>query len=363
MTSTLYERLLFPALRRADAEHVHHRTLALLQLVQARPLARRLLEYRYHVADPRLHTRAFGLEFANPVGLAAGFDKNAVAPDALAALGFGHIEVGTVTPRPQPGKPQPRIFRLPDDGALINRLGFPNEGMDAVACRLATRSARRYVLGVNVGPNAASVEGGAATADYLAAIEALAPFADYVTINVSSPNTAGLRALQADRALDDLLGAVFRAAAQQHLAGPLLLKIAPDLTDDQLDAVLAVALAHPIAGIVATNTTLARPPTLTARVKQESGGLSGVPLRDRSTHVIRTIYQRTEGRLPIVGVGGIFSATDAVEKLRAGATLLQLYTGMIYQGPAIVRAINLGLLAYMQENHISSTADLVGQSA
>jgi|GEM_PF-129913 dihydroorotate dehydrogenase len=362
MGTTLYRRFALPALKRLDAEAVHHHTLALLRAVQAQPLLLALLRRHYQVDDPRLRVTCFGREFANPLGLAAGFDKNGTAPTALAALGFGHIEVGTATPRPQPGRPRPRIFRLPEDAALINRLGFPSEGMTDVATRLRAYANRRYVLGVNVGPNVASVEAGAATADYLAALAHLAPHADYLTINVSSPNTQGLRALQAAPALEELLQAVFAMQARTLPATPVLLKIAPDLSDDQLDAVLQVALAHPVAGIIAANTTLARPASLVGAAKQEAGGLSGQPLRDRSTQVIRAIYQRSEGRLPIIGVGGIASAADAIEKLRAGASLLQLYTGMIYQGPAVVRSINRGLLAYMHANGVASVGDLVGQA-
>ncbi|HEY8744258.1 MAG TPA: quinone-dependent dihydroorotate dehydrogenase, partial [Chloroflexota bacterium] len=311
MATTLYRRFALPALQRLDAEDAHHHTLTLLRAVQAQPLALALLRRYYQVADSRLHVTCFGREFANPLGLAAGFDKNGVATTALAALGFGHIEVGTVTPLPQPGRLRPRIFRLPKDAALINRLGFPSEGMVAVAVRLGRSTSRRYVLGVNVGPNATSVEAGTASADYLAALADLAAQADYLTINVSSPNTQGLRALQSGPALEELLQVIF--ATRTLPATPVLLKIAPDLSNDQLDAILRIALAHPVAGIIATNTTLARPATLVGAAKLEVGGLSGQPLRDRSTQVIRTLYRRSAGRLPIIGVGGIASTADALE--------------------------------------------------
>lgn len=363
MLPTVYQRRVLPVLGRLDAEAVHHLTLHLLQGIQTLPAALALLERAYAVNDPRLCLRRFGQEFANPVGLAAGFDKNGVATAALAALGFGHIEVGTVTPRAQPGKPRPRIFRLPEDQALINRLGFPSDGVATVAQRLTAQTRRRYVLGVNIGPNAVSVEGGAATADYVAALKALAPCADYLTINVSSPNTEGLRALQAGQALDELLRAVFQARAAVRPTVPVLLKIAPDLSDGQLDDVVRVALAHPVAGIIATNTTLARPTTLAGTAKPEAGGLSGQPLRARSTQLIRAIYRRTDRRLPIIGVGGVASPADAIEKLRAGASLLQLYTGLIYQGPAIVRAINLGLLAHLRTSGKASVEALIGDGA
>lgn len=363
MVPTIYQWGVYPLLGRLDAEAVHHLTLLLLRGLQALPAAPALLERTYAVNDQRLRLRRFGLEFANPVGLAAGFDKHGVATAALAALGFGHIEVGTVTPRPQPGNPRPRIFRLPEDRALINRLGFPSEGMLTVAQRLTALTGRRFVLGINIGPNAASVEAGAATADYVAALTALAPCADYLTINVSSPNTQGLRVLQTGQALDELLHAVFQARAVACPAMPILLKIAPDLDGAQLEELLRVVLTHPIAGIVAVNTTLTRPDALVGTAKGEAGGLSGQPLRERSTQVIRAIYRRTDGRLPIIGVGGIASAADAVEKLRAGASLLQLYTGMIYQGPALAGTINLGVLAHLRASGKASVEDLIGAGA
>jgi dihydroorotate dehydrogenase len=363
MGPTVYQRRVFPLLGRLDAEAIHHLTLHVLHGLQGLPATSALLERTYAVDDPRLRLRRFGLEFANPVGLAAGFDKNGVATAALAALGFGHIEVGTVTPRPQPGKPRPRIFRLPEDRALINRLGFPSDGTATVAQRLARQTRHRYVLGVNIGPNAAGVEAGAATVDYVAALQSLAPYADYLTINVSSPNTQGLRALQTGQALDELLQVVFQARAVVRPTVPVLLKIAPDLGDGQLDDLLRVALAHPVAGIIAVNTTLTRPATLTGTARGEAGGLSGQPLRERSTQMIRAIYRRTDGSLPIIGVGGIASPADALDKLRAGASLLQLYTGMIFQGPAIVRSINLGLLAHLRTSGKASVEDLIGDGA
>lgn len=335
--------------------------MALLRLAQTRPAALAAMERRFRVESPLLRTTLFGLDFPNRVGLAAGFDKNAVAPGALAALGFGHVEVGTVTPRSQAGRTRPRIFRLLEDDALINRLGFPNDGMAAVARRLPAYHRRRYVLGVNIGPNATSVAAGTATEDYLTAIAALGPAADYLTINVSSPNTQGLRALQAETALDTLLGAVTRQTGQLTPPRPVLLKVAPDLSADQIASMVRVALDHPIAGIVATNTTLARPTDLRSQAKREAGGLSGRPLRDRSTDVVRAVVTHTNGRLPIIAVGGVFTAADAIAKFRAGAALVQVYTGLVYQGPAIARAINLGLLAYLHANGLRSVSDLVGE--
>ena len=357
----MYRSLVYPPLRRVDAEATHHVTLTALRAVQRVRPALALLRHIYAVDDPRLRVRAFGLDFANPVGLAAGFDKDAVALDGLAALGFGHLEAGTITPRPQAGRPRPRLFRLTEDDALINRLGFPNDGMQAARGRLAAAARRHYVLGVNVGPNAASVAAGTAAADYVAVMETLGPLADYVTINVSSPNTQGLRLLQAGRHLDGLLGAVCSARGRTAVRRPLLVKLAPDLLHEELVEFLQIITAHPIAGVIATNTTVDRPRPLRGVARQETGGLSGRPLRDRSTRLIQAIYRLTEGQIPIIGVGGVFTAADVVEKLRAGATLVQLYTGLVYEGPAVVRAINLGLLAHLQAQGLRSVQELAGK--
>ncbi len=357
----MYQHLIFPALSRLDPEAAHNAALLALSSTQRVPLLRHFLSKWCSVRDPRLQVAAFGLRFANPVGLAAGFDKNGRVVDALAALGFGHVEIGTVTPRPQAGRPRPRMFRLPEDWALINRLGFPNLGMERVGRNLARRSRPDCVRGINVGPNAASVAAGRAAEDYAHCIEALAGHADYFTINVSSPNTQGLRVLQEQRALDELLGTVFRAIQPAAAARPVLVKIAPDLGDVELRQMLDVAVGHPVAGIVAANTTLERLPTLAGAARADAGGLSGAPLRERANQLIRTAFEHTEGRLPIIGVGGVFGAADALDKLRAGATLVQLYTGMIYQGPFIARQINRGILAYLQEHGLPSVQRLVGQ--
>ncbi|HVA24625.1 MAG TPA: quinone-dependent dihydroorotate dehydrogenase [Chloroflexota bacterium] len=347
MSRSLYRNLLFPLLTLTEPEVSHDIALRALGAVA---VVGPLVRGRLAVDDARLRMLAFGLELANPVGLSAGFDKNAVAVRGLAALGFGHVEVGTVTPRPQPGRPKPRLFRLKKDKALINRLGFPSLGALAVANNLRHLARRNFVLGANVGPNADSV----GVEDFVASALALAPHADYVTVNVSSPNTSGLRGMQQADTLATLLEAL------DWLPKPLLVKIAPDLSEDELGAMVEVIQGHKVAGVIATNTTTDRPPNLESRQAAEAGGLSGLPLRGRATEVIRFIYRVTEGKLPIIGAGGIATAADAIEKLEAGASLIQLYTGFIYEGPSAVRAINQGLLRALDARGLSNIGELVG---
>ena len=324
----LYRKLLFPLLASLDAETSHHLVLNLLRRSQlVAPVLAPLMSVRAPVP-------AFGLTFPNAIGLAAGFDKNALAVRGLAALGFGHIEIGTVTPRPQPGRERPRLFRLKEDQALINSLGFPSQGMEAVARRLERLTHRDFILGVNVGPNAGSV----GVDDFVRAAQRLAPLADYLTVNVSSPNTAGLRDMQASRALADLLSGVTAV-----VSAPVLVKIAPDLNEQRLCAMLEVIQAHRVAGVIATNTTVARPPQLRSPHAAEAGGLSGRPLAERSTEIIRLIAHHTHGQLPIIGAGGIATPADAQAKLAAGATLLQIYTGFIYEGPFLPRRLARGV--------------------
>jgi dihydroorotate dehydrogenase len=335
----LYERVIRPALFRLDSEHAHELGVSAMALLGALPPLCRLLETRHRLpAVTARPVQAFGLTFPNAVGLAAGFDKNARAWPAAAALGFGHVEIGTVTALGQSGNDRPRMFRYPPQEAVINRMGFNNEGSEAVAARLARHPGpgrRRIPLGVNLGKSKVT-EIEEATADYLASFARLADYADYLVLNVSSPNTPGLRQLQDESRLRELLGAVSaanrdRAARVGGRPVPLLLKIAPDLTFPQIDAVLAVIAEFDLDGIIATNTTLARPGPF-ADVNQ-TGGLSGAPLRRRSTEIINYISRATSGRLPIIGVGGITDAASAGEKFDAGATLVQVYTGMIYRGP------------------------------
>lgn len=331
----IYRNVVKPLLFRLDPEHAHELGVdGLAMLGRLTPVCR-VLE-AFNRLDPSSHrpVRAFGLEFPNAVGLAAGFDKNAQAWMAAAALGFGHVEIGTVTALAQPGNPQPRLFRYPEEKAVINRMGFNNEGSEAVAARLAGQPGvghRRIPLGINLGKSKVTPNE-EATQDYLTSFGRLAGHADYVVVNVSSPNTPGLRALQDEKPLRELLGAL-SAANRARGAGrrPLLLKIAPDLSWPQIDAALGVIAEFGLDGIIATNTTLARPGSF-ADVGQ-AGGLSGAPLRHKSTQIVAYISRATGGRLPIIAAGGIVNAESAGEKLDAGATLVQVYTGMIYEGP------------------------------
>jgi dihydroorotate dehydrogenase len=342
---TLYQHLVKPLLFRLEAEHAHELGVEALALLgRAAPLAR-LLE-AWHRLDPALHRpiRAFGLDFANAVGLAAGFDKNARAWPAAAALGFGHVEIGTVTALGQPGNPQPRLFRYPEQKAVINRMGFNNAGSEAVAARLATQAPvghRRLPLGINLGKSKVTPNDEAAQ-DYLTSFGRLADYADYVVVNVSSPNTPGLRALQDEKPLRELLGALSAANRARGVGRrPLLLKIAPDLGWSQIDAALGVIAEFGLAGIIATNTTLARPGVF-ADIGQ-TGGLSGAPLLRKSTEIVRYIARTTGGKLPIIAVGGITDPAGAAEKMDAGATLVQVYSGLIYEGPFFAAALARGL--------------------
>jgi dihydroorotate dehydrogenase len=333
----LYQNLLRPLLFQLTPEQAHDFSFGALSLAGKLPLARAVLRNRFSYEHPNLERTVFGLKFKNPIGLAAGFDKNALLVDELAAFGFGHVEIGTVTPRAQPGNPAPRLFRLPPDQALINRMGFNNAGAGAAAARLRKRRTD-VVIGGNIGKNKDTPNEQAA-ADYVACVQALHDTVDYFVVNVSSPNTPGLRQLQEREPLLALLRAVQRANHAQRTARPLLLKIAPDLTEEQLDDIVVIVGEAGLSGVVATNTTIARPPLRTpAPVVEQmgAGGLSGLPLRARATEVIRYLHRRSGGTLPIIGVGGIFTPEDAQEKLDAGASLVQLYTGFIYEGPAVV---------------------------
>ncbi len=307
--------------------------------------------------DPRLAVRAFGCDLSNPIGLAAGFDKDAEVPDAMTKFGFGLVECGTVTPRPQAGNAKPRLFRLPADGAVINRMGFNNRGMEAMAARLAHRK-RCGVLGINIGANKDSPD---RIEDYRIGFRRLAPLADYITINVSSPNTPGLRALQSRDELERL----FAALESERVAAkvPLLLKIAPDLTEGEIADVADIALASGLDGIIATNTTIARPSTLRDANASESGGLSGVPLFQRSTEVLKQLRQRVGGRLTLVGVGGVSSGADAYAKIRAGAALVQLYTALAYEGPKLIARIKKELLNCLEHDGFSTIAQAIGADA
>ena len=341
----MYKTLVKPALFNLDAERAHHFVFDNLRRAARLPGAKALLRGLYDYQHPSLAREVFGLKFPNPVGLAAGFDKNAVLTDEMATLGFGFVEIGTVTPRPQPGNPQPRLFRLPQDEALVNRMGFNNEGAAVVAARLARRQNRQLIIGGNIGKNKDTPNEQAA-ADYVACFEALAEVVDYFVVNVSSPNTPNLRQLQEKKPLIDLLQQVQACNQRRATPRPLLLKIAPDLTDSQLDDILEIAEETQLSGLVATNTTISRDNLRTDAAQVAAlgaGGLSGRPLRARATEVIRYLHQRSHGALPIIGSGGIHSAADALEKLAAGAALVQLYTGFIYEGPGLVSQINKAL--------------------
>ena len=311
--------------------------------------------------DPILKVRVWGRELSNPIGLAAGFDKDAEVPDAMLRLGFGFVEVGSITPQPQPGNPMPRIFRLPRQQALINRLGFNSKGLDHAVEQLRRRleAERRApgLVGANLGVNKGSAD---PAADYRRGIAALARLVDYVVINVSSPNTPGLRALQGREPLQRLLDAVVLARGSGDPPLPILLKIAPDLTDEDREDVAAVALDSAIDGMIVTNTTIARPPGMPAWAAHEPGGLSGPPLMPLATQTLRTMAQLTGGRLPLIGVGGIAGAADAYAKIRAGATLVQLYTALIYQGPGLVARIKRELAALLRADGFDSLAAAVG---
>jgi dihydroorotate dehydrogenase len=327
-----------PLLFRLDAEQAHGLTLKLLKWAGDIVVTRTLLQRWFTIEDLRLHTEAFGLHFKNRVGLAAGYDKNGVAVPGLSALGFGHIEVGTVTRHMQPGNDKPRLWRAPAAQAIINSMGFPNAGVDA--CHPMPMAGVR--LGINIGKSKETPVERAAE-DYCILLQQVYRRADYVTINVSSPNTLNLRQLQARAAIEDLLRAVTAVRAGQAQQLPLLVKIAPDLTDSALDDILAAVTVTGIDGVIATNTTTSRA-GLPPAYQTLPGGVSGEPLRARSTEIVRAIAQRTGGRLPIIGVGGIMTPAGALEKLDAGAWLVQLYTGLVYTGPGLVRAINLSIL-------------------
>ncbi|MEK9722923.1 MAG: quinone-dependent dihydroorotate dehydrogenase [Rhodospirillaceae bacterium] len=341
-----------PLVFRLDPERAHDLSL--------RALETGIVSGPGPVADPALEQRLFGLTFANPVGLAAGYDKDARVPMQTLGLGFGFTEIGSVTPEPQPGNPKPRLFRLSRDAAAINRYGFNSQGMAAAAWRLAAlppRGQRPGPIGVNLGKNKTSAD---AAADYVAGVRALGPYADYLVVNVSSPNTPGLRALQDRGELQALLGAVKAALADLQAPPPLLLKVAPDLTDDDKRDIAAVALEVRLDGLIATNTTIERPTTLADPQAAETGGLSGRPLFELSTRVLADLYRLTEGRIPLVGAGGVASADDAYKKIRAGASLVQLYTALVYEGPGLAARVVRGLARRLADDGFSRVSEAIG---
>lgn len=374
--SWLYRTFVRPALFTQDGESIHNVTINLLGLASRHPAICATLGTFFRA--PTLPVRLWGLDFPNPVGLAAGMDKEAAALSAWHALGFGFSELGAVTWHAQPGNPKPRVFRAIPDGALVNRMGFNNPGAEAVAERLAWWRARKlwpaHPVGMNLGKSKITPLTEAAD-DYAKSLRVLWPHLDFFVVNVSSPNTPNLRELQDKSALDEILAALQETNRQQAAAAgsnsapvpkPILVKIAPDLLFSALDQILELASPRNIAGLIATNTTLARPETSDPKLRRiysETGGLSGKPLRARSTEVIRHLAARTEGKLPLIAVGGIFNAADAWEKITAGAALVQVYTGLVYEGPAMVKGIVRGVQDELQKRGLSSLEQAVGLAA
>ena len=336
----MYKQLIRPILFFFDPEKVHYFTFSAIRIFSKIPGFSSLFRALYEVKDSRLETEVFGLKFKNPVGLAAGFDKNAVLYKELSNFGFGFIEIGTLTPKAQDGNPKKRLFRLKEDSAIINRMGFNNGGVEEAVLRLKKNNG--VLIGGNIGKNKVTPNE-EATSDYEICFDALFDYVDYFVVNVSSPNTPNLRALQDKEPLTQLLQTLQNKNLAKPNQKPILLKIAPDLTDEQLLDIIDIVNETKIAGVIATNTTLSRE-GLQSENKIEAGGLSGKPLAKRATEVIRFLSEKSNKSFPIIGVGGIHSAEDAIEKLEAGASLVQLYTGFIYEGPALVKAINKAIL-------------------
>lgn len=344
---------LMPLMRGMDPERAHTHALCALRWG--------LAGSDRGTDDPVLATEVFGCHFRNPIGLAAGFDKDAVAVLPLMQLGFGFVEVGTVTPRPQPGNPKPRLFRLEEDQAVINRMGFNNGGLDGYVARLqALMRPLPAVLGANVGINK---EGADPERDYPALYAAVAPYADYVTVNVSSPNTPGLRDLQGEERLAAILDAIAAKRATLSSRPPVLVKIAPDLAEDAVGSIVEACIARGVASVIVSNTTIARPETLRSAKKGEAGGLSGAPLFEKSNAVVRIAYRAAQKRIPLIGVGGIATGAQALTKIKAGASLVQVYTGFAYGGPALVRRIKDELAAGLKREGFVRVADAVGVEA
>ncbi|MFH5800393.1 quinone-dependent dihydroorotate dehydrogenase [Haladaptatus sp. CMAA 1911] len=340
-----------PLLFQLPTERAHGTVHTLLKTIQGTPIERLLGGY-YRVADPRLTVDAFGQSFPNPVGVAAGFDKNAEIPHALASLGFGHVEIGGVTAEAQPGNPKPRMFRLREDEAIINRMGFNNHGADRIGARMATQSLPDVPVGANIGKSKTTpLE--TAEEDYLYSYERVSAHADYFVVNVSSPNTPGLRELQNRENLERIL-----TTLQDAGASPLLVKLSPDLPEGAITDALDLVTELGLDGIIATNTSTERPNSLRSRYRDEEGGLSGMPIRGRATEMIRFAAERVD--VPIVGVGGVFTAEDAYRKIRAGAHVVQLYTGLVYRGPSIARDINEGLLSLLDRDGYDDVEEAVG---
>jgi len=346
----VYKSIIKPLLFRKQAEAAHHFTFSWIKRLFNLPGLRGLISNNFRYDHPSLEREVFGLKFSNPIGLAAGFDKDAKLIDEMAMLGFGFIEIGTLTPKPQDGNPLPRLFRLPEDEALINRMGFNNEGVEEAVLRLKKRKSN-VLIGGNIGKNKLTPNEKAAE-DYLSCLEALYPYVDYFVVNVSSPNTPNLRDLQEKEPLERLLREVKTAMERYAEPKPVLLKIAPDLSNGQLDDIISIVRQTKIDGIIATNTTIDRKllktdPKTVAQIG--AGGISGRVLKNRSNEVIRYLSQHLGNGFPIIGVGGVFTVKDAIEKLQAGASLIQVYTGMVYEGPGIVKKLKKGIVKNFSE--------------
>lgn len=337
-------QIIKPLLFKFDPENIHHFVTGGLRAANRIWGVKPLLKQAFQLEDKRLEREVFGLKFKNPLGLAAGFDKNADFIEELAEFGFGFIEIGTVTPRPQPGNDKPRMFRLPDDNALINRMGFNNQGVDVVAHRLRKLDRKGLIIGGNIGKNKLTPNEDALS-DYIICFDQLFDVVDYFVVNVSSPNTPGLRELQEKEPLKNILNTLQQRNLKNDITRPILLKIAPDLSDSQLDDIIEIVMETKIAGVIATNTTISREGlTSPESISSETGGLSGKPLTKRSTEVISYLSEKSSKAITIIGVGGIHSPQDAIEKLHAGATLVQIYTGFVYEGPGLVKRILKGIL-------------------
>ena len=347
----MYKTLIRPILFTKDPEEAHYFTFGWIKRLFKIPGISALANSLYNFKNDKLKTEAFGLTFDNPVGLAAGFDKDAKLYDELAAFGFGFIEIGTITPKGQAGNEKPRLFRLPEDQSLINRMGFNNEGIEGAIQRLKERKTK-VLIGGNIGKNKVTPNEEAVN-DYIATFHGLFSLVDYFVVNVSSPNTPNLRALQEKEPLTALLNTLQTENSKKEMRKPILLKIAPDLTEEQLLDIVDIVKDTKIDGVIATNTTISREGLKTSKEMVESigaGGLSGKAVRARSTEVIRFLAEKSEGSFPIIGVGGINTAKDAIEKLKAGATLVQVYSGFIYEGPAMIKRINRGILRWKESN-------------
>ena len=336
----MYKLLIKPILFLFDPEWVHHAVFYLLKVIHRIPGMGSMIRGLYHIKDQRLERKLFGLTFPNPVGLAAGFDKDAKLYQELSNFGFGFIEIGTLTPKPQPGNPKKRLFRLPEDNGLINRMGFNNQGVVEAIERLKKNNG--VLIGGNIGKNKITPND-EAVSDYVQCFEALFPHVDYFVVNVSSPNTPNLRALQDKEPLQHLLQTLKDLNLKRNSPKPILLKIAPDLIDDQLLDIIDIVTTVKIDGVIASNTSLSREGLISSN-KSEMGGLSGKPVAERSTEVIRFLHKKSNNAFPIIGVGGIHSSEDAINKLNAGASLIQLYTGFVYEGPGVIKKINKAIL-------------------